>query len=393
MRHRSFFMFLSVVLFILFSLHYYLWARLVRDTGLPMPWKAVATCAIIFFGLLIPVGFTLIRTASQSLAAPVSWVVFLWMGVSFFLVVLLALGDLVKLPLWLGGLLSGTPMDPERRHFINLLVASLALAGSGGLSFFGFFGATAGAIQIKKVKVALKKLSPEKNGYRIAQISDLHVGSTIGLSYVQTVVDQVNALNADLIVLTGDLVDGSVKELEPFVAPLKNLKAKDGVYFITGNHEYYTQDVPGWYDWLRKIGITPLENQRVSIGGKKGFELAGLPDLAARQFGVNPDLEKTLAGRDPMKPVIVLAHQPVTFLEAVKQQVDLQLSGHTHGGQMFPFNYLVRLAQPYMAGLYREGDSQLYVSCGTGYWGPPMRLGTASEITELELVSAVVPPV
>jgi predicted MPP superfamily phosphohydrolase len=386
MRHRSFFVFLSVVLLILFGLHYYLWARLVRDTGLKMPWKAVATAAIILFGLLIPVGITLIRTAPRSLGAPLSWVVYPWMGISFFIVVLLALGDLAKLPLWLGGLISGTPLDPERRRFINLLVAGLALAGSGGLSFLGFFGATAGAIQIKKIRVVLKKLSPEKKGYRIAQITDLHVGPTIGLSYVQTVVDQTNALKADLIVITGDLVDGSVKELAAFVEPLKNLKAPDGVYFITGNHEYYTQDVPGWYDWLRGIGITPLENQRVSIGGKKGFELAGLPDLAARQFGVTPDLAKTLAGRDPAKPVIVLAHQPVTFLEASEQQVDLQLSGHTHGGQMFPFNYLVRLAQPYMAGLYREGDSQLYVSCGTGYWGPPMRLGTASEITELELV-------
>jgi predicted MPP superfamily phosphohydrolase len=284
-------------------------------------------------------------------------------------------------------------VDMERRRFINLLVAGLALAGSGGLSLWGLFGATAGAVQIKKVRVALKKLSPEKNGYRIAQISDLHVGPTIGLSYVQSVVDQTNALKADLIVITGDLVDGAVKELESFVAPLKNLKARDGVYFITGNHEYYTQDVAGWYQWLRGAGITPLENQRVSIGGKKGFELAGLPDLAARQFGINPDFKKALAGRDPAKPVIVLAHQPVTFLEAQKEGVDLQLSGHTHGGQMFPFNYLVRLAQPYMAGLYRAGDSQLYVSCGTGYWGPPMRLGAPSEITELELTLDAVPPV
>jgi predicted MPP superfamily phosphohydrolase len=387
MRQRSFFMFLSVVLLVLFGLHYYLWARLVRDTGLKMPWKAVATCAIILFGLLIPVGITLIRTAPRSLAAPLSWVVYPWMGISFFIVVLLALGDLAKLPQWLSALISATPVDPERRLFINGLVAALALAGSGGLSLFALFGATAGAIRIKKVRISLKKLSPEKNGYRIAQITDLHVGSTIGLSYVKTVVDETNALKADLIVITGDLVDGSVKELEPFVEPLKKLKAPDGVYFITGNHEYYTQDVPGWYDWLRGIGITPLENERVSIGGQKGFDLAGLPDLAARQFGVIPDLEKTLAGRDPAKPVIVLSHQPVTFRESKKQGIDLQLSGHTHGGQLFPFYYLVRLAQPYMAGLYREEDSQLYVSCGTGYWGPPMRLGAPSEITELELMT------
>ena len=146
-------------------------------------------------------------------------------------------------------------MDEERRQLINLLVAGVALAGSGGLSLLGLFGGTAGAIQVKKVKIALKKLSSEKNGYRIAQISDLHVGPTIGASYVRTVVDEVMALKADLIVITGDLVDGTVKKLSPLMGALKELRAKDGVFFITGNHEYYTGDVPGWYAWLQSIGI------------------------------------------------------------------------------------------------------------------------------------------
>ncbi|MGH7739596.1 MAG: metallophosphoesterase [bacterium] len=388
MRHRSFFVFISLVLMILFGLHYYLWARLVRDTGLGFPWKALATSAIILFGLLIPTGFTLMRAAPRSLSTPLMWVVYLWMGLSFFLVVLLAVGDLVRLPLWLTQVISGAPVDSSRRRFIDLLVAGLALAGSGGLSLFGLFGAAAGAIQVKKVKVALKKLSPDQNGYRIAQISDLHVGPTIGRAYVQTVVDRVKALKADLIVITGDLVDGKVKALESLVEPLKELKARDGVYFITGNHEYYTQDVKAWYDWLQKAGIQPLENQRVAIGGAEGFDLAGLPDLSSGAFGAEPDWKKTLEGRDTSKPVIVLAHQPVTFQEAAGHGVDLQLSGHTHGGQMFPFNFLVRLAQPYIAGLYRKGASQLYVSRGTGYWGPPMRIGAPSEITEIELMAA-----
>jgi predicted MPP superfamily phosphohydrolase len=388
MRHRSFLIFFGIFLAVMFSLHYYLWARLVRDTGLAMPWKALATGAIILFGSLIPLSFMLIRSAPRVIAAPLSWVVYIWMGAAFFLVVLLALGDLVRLPVGLARLISGAPVDEERRQFINLLVAGAALAGSGGLSLLGLLGGSAGAIQIKKVKVVLKKLSPEKNGYRIAQITDLHVGPTIGASYVRTVVSEVMALKPDLIVITGDLVDGTVKELSPLMGDLKELHAKDGVFFITGNHEYYTGDVPGWYAWLRSAGITPLENERVSLGGPKGFELAGLPDLAARQFGGEPDLDKTLAGRDEAKAFVLLAHQPVTFLEAQQKGVDLQLSGHTHGGQLFPFNYLVRLAQPYIAGLYQKGDSQLYVSCGTGYWGPPMRLGAPSEITQIELVSA-----
>ncbi|HVM33482.1 MAG TPA: metallophosphoesterase [bacterium] len=388
MRHRSFFIFFFIFLLVMFGLHYYLWARLVRDTDLRMPWRALATSAIILLGLLIPLSFTLIRTAPRSVAGPLSWVVYLWMGAAFFLVVLLALGDLARLPVKFADLLSGAPVDEERRRFLNLLIAGTALWGSGALSLVGLFGATAGAIRVKQVRVALKKWPQGKDGYRVAQITDLHVGPTIGENYVRRVVGEVMALKADLIVITGDLVDGSVKALSPLMGALKDLKAKDGVFFITGNHEYYTGDVPGWYTWLQSVGIRPLENERVSLGGGKGFDLAGLPDLAARQFGLNPDLPKTLAGWERARPLVLLAHQPVTFLEARAQGVDLQLSGHTHGGQMFPFNWLVRLAQPYIAGLYREGDSQLYVSCGTGYWGPPMRLGTASEITLLELVSA-----
>ncbi|HET9870452.1 MAG TPA: metallophosphoesterase, partial [bacterium] len=181
MRHRSFLIFFAVFLLVLFGLHYYLWARLVRDTGLRMPWRALATAAIAGFGLLIPASFILMRAAPRT-PAPLFWAVYLWMGLAFFLVVLLAVGDLARLPLWLSDLARRAPEDPGRRQFLGRLVAGTALLGAGGLSMAGLFGAAAGAIRVKRVRVGLSKLSPDLEGFRIVQVTDLHVGPTIGLS-------------------------------------------------------------------------------------------------------------------------------------------------------------------------------------------------------------------
>jgi uncharacterized protein len=164
------------------------------------------------------------------------------------------------------------------------------------------------------------------------------------------------------------------------------LKAKDGVFFVTGNHEYYTDDVDGWLAWLSGIGIRPLRNERVTI--RKGFDLAGTDDFNAHGKGHGQNIPQALANRKTDKPVILLAHQPRSFFEAERLGVDFQLSGHTHGGQLFPFSFIVSLVQPYIAGLYRKGNSQIYVSRGTGYWGPPMRLGSPAEITEITLTQA-----
>lgn len=193
----------------------------------------------------------------------------------------------------------------------------------------------------------------------------------------------MNALEPDLIAITGDLVDGTVAQLQEQTAPFKGLRAKDGVFFVTGNHEYYTGDVDEWLSWLSAAGIRPLRNERVVI--RDGFELAGTDDRTARGPGHGEDIPNALRGRDPRKPLILMAHQPKSFFQAAELGADLQLSGHTHGGQIYPFTYLVALFQPYVAGLYQRGDSQIYVSRGTGTWGPPMRLGAPAEITEIEL--------
>jgi predicted MPP superfamily phosphohydrolase len=235
------------------------------------------------------------------------------------------------------------------------------------------------------VEVPLGKLSPEGDGYTIAQLTDIHIGPTLGHDFLDAVVRETNALNADLIAITGDLVDGSVEQLRDKIAPLADLKARDGVYFVTGNHEYYS-GAEEWCAHLETLGVRVLRNERVDVRGL--FELAGVDDFAAEGMapGHRQDIPAATAGRDPSKPIVLLAHQPKAVTEASAHGVDLMLSGHVHGGQIVPFNWLVKLEQPYVEGLYRHGDSTwIYVSPGTGYWGPPMRVGTTSEITRITL--------
>jgi predicted MPP superfamily phosphohydrolase len=316
------------------------------------------------------------------------WVVYTWLGMVFFLNVLLFSADLIKLlAVRLPLALQGKPLDPDRRRFLALLSGGLVLLGDFGLSGLSFFNATAAALKVKKVQIALEKWPAALQGYRIVQITDIHLGPTIGRDFLEEVVRQVNALQPDLVAITGDLVDNSLAQIRDQAEPLMNLQAKDGIYFVTGNHEYYISDVDEWLAWLTSIGIRPLRNERVAIQG--GFDLAGTDDFMARGPGHRQDIPKALKGRDTSRPVILMAHQPRSFYEAAGSGVDLQLSGHTHGGQIYPFNYVVGLFQPYIRGLYREGSSQLYVSCGTGYWGPPMRLGAPAEITNIEFSTSV----
>ena len=217
------------------------------------------------------------------------------------------------------------------------------------------------------------------------QLTDIHVGPMIGNGFIRGLVDRTNALEPDIIAITGDLVDGSVADLAPHVAPLAELRARHGVYFCTGNHEYYS-GADEWVAHLRSLGITVLENERVTIDHEgEPLAIAGVRDWTSGQFGEGHDMAAALADKDPEVPALLLAHQPLHVDEAATHGVKLQLSGHTHGGQIFPFNYLVRLQQPYIAGLHDHQGTKLYVSSGTGYWGPPMRLAIPAEITHLEL--------
>jgi hypothetical protein len=298
--------------------------------------------------------------------------------------------DLVRL---LGGLatrLAGASalVDPSRRAFTARLLAGAALVGMSGVVAAAIRATR--HVAVKRVDIVLDRLPPGLDGLRIVQICDLHIGGLLGRPFVEQVVATVNRLAADLVVIVGDLVDGTVAQLRPALAPLTTLRSRYGTFFVTGNHEYYTATpTREWLAELERMGIRVLLNQRVELGaGDARFILAGVADHSAARFpgeGPAEDVAQALAGRDPSQVVVLLAHQPKTVLQAARHGVDLQLSGHTHGGQIQPWGALVRLQQPFVRGLHRMDQTQIYVSNGTGFWGPPMRLGAPAEISEIVL--------
>jgi uncharacterized protein len=257
-------------------------------------------------------------------------------------------------------------------------------------SLSGFANARRRA-RVVTVPIPLAGLPPALDGFTIVQISDLHVGPTIREPYVERIVEAVNHLKPDLVAITGDLVDGGVPELGPQVAPLRRLKSRHGSYFVTGNHEYYSGVHP-WLNELPRLGIRVLLNEHVVIE-QAGAQLvlAGVADYSAGHFDAahRSDPMAALAGAPPDPAVkVLLAHQPRSAAAAALAGFDVQLSGHTHGGQFLPWNFFVRLQQPFTAGLHRVGGLWVYVSRGTGYWGPPKRFGAPSEITRVRLIAA-----
>ena len=246
--------------------------------------------------------------------------------------------------------------------------------------------------RVRKVEIPIEGLPAQFVGMKIVQISDLHVGPTIKRAFVERVVKIVNKLGADLVALTGEIFDGEVESLRREVAPLSTLESTYGSFYVTGNHEYYW-DAPGWIIEATRLKMTPLLNAHRKIEKDGGvLILAGVPDYAAKLIGGTEDSDpKKALGVVPEKPrplKILLAHQPRLAPVAASAGFDLQLSGHTHGGQFFPWTYIVRFFQPFVSGLNRSGKMWVYVSQGTGYWGPPVRLGARSEITLVKLVQA-----
>ncbi|WP_369261448.1 metallophosphoesterase [Streptomyces sp. R35] len=270
----------------------------------------------------------------------------------------------------------------SRRLFVSRVVGGAAAAAAVGTVGYGTYGVLRGP-RVKRVTVPLAKLPRSAHGYRIAVVSDIHLGPVLGRGFAQKVVDTINSTQPDLIAVVGDLVDGSVKDLGPAAAPLARLRARHGAFFVTGNHEYFS-GAEQWVREVRELGIHPLENARTEVAG---FDLAGVNDVQGESEGQGPDFGKALGDRDASRACVLLAHQPVQIHEAVRYGVDLQLSGHTHGGQLWPGNFIAEAANPTLAGLERYGDTQLYVSRGAGAWGPPTRVGAPSDITVVELAS------
>jgi uncharacterized protein len=366
------------------ALHFYIGARLVP--ALAGPWSAAALALLLAVSaFLVPMGMLARRYAKPPVSDTLAAVGLAFMGLFSSLLVLTFLRDLALLLLRIAslGAPAAIPLNAIA-HASAVAVPLVALA----LTLIGFWNArrTAGVVT---VEVPMAGLPDALQGFRIVQISDIHVGPTIRRRYIEAIVEAVNRLKPDLVAITGDLVDGSVPELSAHVAPLTRLLSKHGTFFVTGNHEYYSGVLP-WLAELKRMGITVLHNEHVVIErGDAKLVLAGVPDYSAGHFDEshrsNP--RQAIAGAPKSAANVLLAHQPRSAAAAAQAGFDLQLSGHTHGGQFWPWNFFVKFQQPFTAGLYRMGRMWIYVSRGTGYWGPPKRFGAPSEITELKLVA------
>jgi len=363
---------LAIVMSVWMLLHLYVGARLLGGAGLSGPAVLFAWAGVVVLGLAPLAAFAALSTERPVAGTVFYWLGFTAMGLSSILIVLVLASDLLWMRGWIG----------TRVVSMSLLVSAVALTALGTWR--------ARRPGVVRVAVPIAGLPPDLEGYRIVQISDLHVGATIKQPFVQAVVDTVNGLDPDLIAFTGDVADGKVASLRGEVAPLALLRAREGKFFVSGNHEYYW-DALGWLREVERLGFTVLTNaHRVVQHGEGRLLIAGVTDTSGGRFVREhaSDPVAAIAGAPPVDVKILLAHQPRSAFAARAAGFDLQLSGHTHGGQYFPFNFLVRLFQPFAYGLHRVKGMWLYVSRGTGYWGPPLRLGAPAEITVLELRTA-----
>nr|WP_106188243.1 metallophosphoesterase [Umezawaea tangerina] len=395
--------------------HLYLWKRLVRDTTRSGRGRTLGTVAVVVMFLVLLGGLVGSRALGPDVAAVLAWPGYLWLAMVLYLTLLLLVlevpravlnrrlrpvrtpaevtvpagpeepvaDDVAPAPEPAGG----EPADPGRRLFI---ARSLAVAGgvvATGVVGYGVTQAMGGPV-VKRVPIALGKLAPAFDGFRIAVVSDIHLGPLLGRSHTERVVNTINGLRPDLVAIVGDLVDGTVEELGEAAAPLRDLVSPHGSFFVTGNHEHFSGAQP-WLAELTRLGVHPLRNELLAVTrGGAAFDLAGVNDVTGRSYGDGPDMEKALERHDTSTPVVLLAHQPVQAVQAAKLGVDLQLSGHTHGGQMWPFNYAVTLQQPVVSGLAEVDGMPVYVSNGAGFWGPPVRVGAPPDVTLVELRTA-----
>lgn len=367
------------------ALHLYIGARLLPE--LQGAWAAAFAVLLVASALLVPMGMVARRYFGSPRADRVAVTGLFFLGLFSSLLVATFLRDLVLLAVVAIALASPGLLSFGRIEQVSAAVVPVAALL---VTLIGLWNARRIA-RVVQVDVPIAGLPSALHGFSIVQLSDVHVGPTIRRNYVESIVAAVNALHADVVAITGDLVDGSVPELRDHVAPLAQLAARHGRFFVTGNHEYYSGAV-AWMHELERMGFTVLHNRHVVIEHEGArFVLAGVSDWSAARYDSEhrSDPQKAIAGAPAdAKPRVLLAHQPRTAPAAARAGFDLQLSGHTHGGQFLPWNLFVRLQQPFTAGLHRMDGLWVYVSRGTGYWGPPKRFGAPSEITQLRLIPA-----
>lgn len=426
--------FLALVLAVLGLMNYYIWRRAVRaTTRTGSRGRRIGTWLVIAAFFSTAIAQMGVRLFPPDVATPLAWVGFSWLGFAFYFVLFLLLGELIRLGIRVFGAGRSTPLaadasklatvpapavaplgaaesrvaiqerpsrtsEPQaaderevnRRLFLSRSVALGAGVAAAGVGGYGITRAMGDPV-VRQVRVQIATLDPALAGFRIALFADAHLGSIRRKAAMEKLVDAVNGTEPDLVAVVGDLIDGSVADLGGDVAPMAGLQSRHGTYFVTGNHEYYS-GAQQWIDYLPDLGVRVLRNERLAIERDgAAFDLAGINDINGADFDDPPDYEQALGGRRNDRPVVLLVHQPVDVDKSVDYGVDLQLSGHTHGGQLWPFDVIINAQQGAVSGLSRIEDTQLYVTAGAGFWGPPMRVGADPEVVVIELVSRAAP--
>lgn len=384
---------MAPVLLVSLLLHAFVAWRVAPDlAGISAPLGVALWAVLLLSALLTPMGLLARRVAKPPLSGVLTWLGLLCMGLFSSLFVLTALRDIALLAAYgIDWLWPWAIALPAMRTDSAMALPLMGLL----VTVWGFWNARRTAAVVR-VDVPIANLPAALHGFTVAQISDIHIGPTIRRHYLQRIVARVNSLGADMVAITGDLVDGSVHELRDQVAPLTGLTSTHGTFFVTGNHEYYA-GAHGWIDALRALGIRVLMNEHVLVYHSTDSQdteqammvVAGVTDFSAHHFDEShrSDPHAAIADAPPHALFrLLLAHQPRSAAAAAQAGFDLQLSGHTHGGQFWPWNHFVKLQQPFTAGLHKLQSLWVYTSRGTGYWGPPKRFGAPSEITHLRLV-------
>ncbi|WP_163992952.1 metallophosphoesterase [Pyxidicoccus caerfyrddinensis] len=390
--------------------HLYLYRRLVRQLLHGRLPRLLALAVLTLLTLVLMARRTFLDAVPEHLAEFVVVAMFSWMGVALCLVFALLVLDLGRglvavaqrlqarkatAPTTASGTVdsekatSPAPvMDEQRRRFLARTMAGGAFIAGGGMAAYGSWRAFSPPL-VTELAVKIPKLPRALDGLTIVQLTDIHVGPFIRRRYMDALVQQANALRPDLFAITGDLVDGDVPTLGGAVSALSGLKSRYGSFFVTGNHDYYSGDEE-WTEFIQSLGIQVLRNRHVRIGDAgASLDLVGVDDWSGgrRRNQRGYDLDRALDGRDSDRAAVLLAHQPTNFTVAAERGMDLQISGHTHGGQLVPMTFFIGLAWEHAAGLYPHGDSHIYVSRGCGFWGPPMRVGSPPEIVKLVLTA------
>lgn len=362
-----------LVLILLFALvHYLSYTRIITKLHVSSRFKKYATLFLIFNYLGI-IGYVFVRYFG-SVPSPIYLLLSLSIGVGFTLLMAIILYEFLHF------IQRHTPFKPEKRHLFKQ-VSDIGFVGLGA-SYIG-----SAAYEGQKIPI-INKVEINQNlfngaSYKVVQISDMHIGALIDEAFVQDAVARINALQPDIIVITGDLVDAPIERVHDAIKTLQYLKSEFGTYYIVGNHEYF-HGIEAIMEHVSSLGIRVLQNESLKIGSDEHpFWISGVYDYFGYRYGdFKPDILKATQNINDTAPTLLLAHQPRYIHNLNNFKPDLILSGHTHGGQIWPFNYLVSLTQPYVKGLHKlTNNSYIYVNSGIGFWGPPMRLGSQAEIT------------